>query len=159
MNSAEYRRICEKYIDTVYKTALSYCKNKADAEDAVQNAFIKLLKTNTEFTDDEHIKKWLIRVSVNECKNLWKSFRYRNVVSFDELDKEPEYIENGQGELFSEIIKLPKKYSTVIHLYYYEGYSVKEISEILNISQSNVQIRLMRARNKLKEMLKEEAWL
>ncbi len=159
MNSAEYRRISEKYINTVYKAALSCCKNKADAEDAVQNAFIKLLKTDTEFTDDEHIKKWLIRVAVNECKNVWKSFWHRNIVSFDELDKEPEYVENGQGELFSEIMKLPKKYSTVIHLYYYEGYSVKEISEILNISQSNVQIRLMRARNKLKEMLKEEAWL
>ena len=159
MNSAEYRRISEKYIDTVYKAALSCCKNKADAEDAVQNAFMKLLKTDTEFTDDEHIKRWLIRVAVNECKNVWKSFWHRNIVSFDELDKEPEYSESGQGELFSEIMKLPQKYSTVIHLYYYEGYNVKEISEILNISQSNVQIRLMRARNKLKEMLKKEAWL
>lgn len=159
MNSAEYRRISEKYIDTVYRAALSCCKNKADAEDAVQNAFMKLLKTDTEFTDDEHIKRWLIRVAVNECKNVWKSFRYRNIVSFEELEKEPEYFDSSQSELFSEIMKLPKKYSTVIHLYYYEGYSVKEISEILNISQSNVQIRLMRARNKLKEMLKKEAWL
>ncbi len=159
MDSAEYLRISEKYIDTVYRSALSCCKNKADAEDAVQNAFLKLLKCDTEFNDDEHVKRWLIRVAVNECKNVWKSFRYRNIVSFDELEKEPEYSDEGKSEIFSEIMKLPKKYSVVIHLYYYEGYSVREISRILDISESNVQIRLMRGRNKLKETLSEEAWL
>lgn len=158
MDSAEYLRISEKYIDTVYKSALSCCKNKADAEDAVQNAFLKLLKCDTEFTDDEHIKRWLIRVAVNECKNVWKSFWHRNIVSFDELEKEPEYSDEGVSEIFSEIMKLPKKYSVVIHLYYYEGYSVKEISQILSISESNVQIRLMRARNKLKEMLRRHGY-
>lgn len=155
MDSEEYIRIAEKYTDTVYRITLSYCKNKPDAEDAVQNTFLKLLRTDIRFSDEEHIRKWLIRVAVNECKNVWKSFWHRNMVSFDELEKEPEYTESDKQEIFSEIIKLPKKYSVVIHLYYYEGYSVREISQIMGISESNVQIRLLRARNKLKELLEE----
>ena len=155
MDSAEYIRIAEKYTDIVYRAALSYCKNKSDAEDAVQNTFIKLLRTDIKFSDEEHIRKWLIRVTVNECKNVWKSFWHRNIISFDELEKEPEYTEPDKNEIFSEIMKLSKKYSIVIHLYYYEGYSVKEIAQILRISESNVQIRLMRARNKLKELIEE----
>ena len=158
METSEYIRIAEQYTDIVYRAAISYCKNKNDAEDAVQNTFVKLLKTDTEFNDDEHIRKWLVKVAVNECKNISKSFWYRNITSFDELEKEPEYTQSDEKELFEEVMKLPKKYSVVLHLYYYEGYSVKEIAQILEISESNVQTRLMRARNKLKENL-QEAWI
>lgn len=158
MEASEFNRIAEQYTDIVYRSALSYCKNKNDAEDAVQNTFLKLLKTDFEFNDEEHIRKWLIRVAVNECKNIWKSFWHKNVTSFDELEKEPAYIEPVKRELFNEVMKLPQKYSVVIHLYYYEGYSVKEIAQILDISDTNVQTRLMRARNKLREQLKG-AWI
>lgn len=155
METSEYIRIAEQYTDIVYRAAISYCKNKNDAEDAVQNTFVKLLKTDTEFNDDEHIRKWLIRVAVNECKNMWKSFWRRNVTSFEELEKEPEYIESDKTELFSEVMKLSQKYRVVLHLYYYEGYCVKEIAQLVGISESNVQTRLMRARNKLKLQLEE----
>lgn len=158
MEASEFNRIARKYTDVVYRATLSYCKNKNDAEDAVQNTFFKLLKTDTQFADDEHIRKWLIRSAINECKNIWKSFWHRNVTSIDELNEEPAYIESEKQELFSEVMKLPKKYSTVLHLYYYESYTCKEIADILNISESGVQSRLMRARNILKEKLKE-AWL
>ncbi|MED9970448.1 MAG: sigma-70 family RNA polymerase sigma factor [Ruminococcus sp.] len=158
MEAAEFNRIAGKYIDVVYRTTLSYCKNKNDAEDAVQNTFLKLLKNDSQFENDEHIRKWLIRSSINECKNMWKSFWHRNVTSFDELNEEPAYIESEKQELFSEVMKLPQKYSTVLHLYYYEKYNCKEIADILKISESGVQSRLMRARNILKETLKE-AWL
>ncbi len=158
MEPTEFNRIAEQYTDIVYRAALSYCKNKNDAEDAVQNTFLKLLRTDVEFNDEEHIRRWLIRAAVNECKNIWKSFWRRNVTSFDELEKEPEYIESDKRELFNEVMKLPQKYSIVIHLYYYEGYSVKEIAQVVGISESNVQTRLMRARNKLKRQL-QEAWI
>lgn len=158
MEASEFNRIAEQYTDIVYRSALSYCKNKNDAEDAVQNTFLKLLKTDLKFNDEEHIRKWLIRVAVNECKNIWKSFWRKNITSFDELEKEPVYIEPVKRELFNEVMKLPQKYSVVIHLYYYEGYSVKEIAQILDISDTNVQTRLMRARNKLREQLKG-AWI
>ena len=155
MDAGEYIKAAEKYINTAYKAAYSYCKNKEDAEDAVQNVFLKLMKSEGTFIDDEHIKRWLIRCVVNECKNNFSSFWHRNKVSFDDLNTDPTYSDTQDGELLSVIMRLPKNYSTVIHLYYYEGYDVKEISQILEISESNVQIRLMRARNKLKEIIKE----
>lgn len=158
MDAFKFNAIADKYIDVVYRVSLSYCKNKSDAEDVVQNTFVKLLKTDTEFVDDEHIRKWLVKVAVNQCKNISKSFWYRNITSFDELDKEPGYTQSDEKELFEEVMKLPKKYSVVLHLYYYEGYNVKEIAQTLEISESNVQTRLMRARNKLKENL-QEAWI
>ena len=123
MESKEYRRIAETYLDDVYRAVFCCCGNRENAEDAVQNAFLKLLRENEfKFNDDEHIKRWLITVALNECKNVWKSFWNRNKVSFD----------------------------------YYEEYSVKEIAAILGISESNVQVRLKRARDKMKVLIGEE---
>lgn len=158
MEEVEFNRIANKYIDVIYRSVLVYCKNKSDADDAVQNAFYKLLITDTEFKDDDHIRKWLIKVAINECKSIWRSFWYKNVTSFEELETEPEYIDPEKNEVFSEVMKLPRKYSIVLHLYYYEGYGCREIAAVLGISESNVQTRLMRGRNILKEKLKE-AWL
>ena len=155
LDPVKYHSIADRYLDDVYRTVLGCCKNKENAEDAVQNAFLKLLKTDDEFTDDEHIKRWLIRVAVNECKNMWKSFWHRNKTSFDDLGTEPSYRDDTHAELLGIIDSLPQNYKAVIHLYYYEGYSVREISEILAISESNVQIRLKRARDKMKNLIGE----
>ncbi len=161
MDSAEYTRIAEKYTDTVYKAVFSYCKNKADAEDAVQNTFLKLLKANISFTDEEHIKRWLIRAAVNECKNMWKSYWRKNSVSLEVLEESGVYAASEEGgisdscDLARQILSLPQKYSLVIHLYYYEGYSSGEIAQIMSISEANVHTRLNRGRKKLKEILEE----
>ena len=152
-----YEKIAEQYTDIVYRAALNYCKNKNDAEDAVQNAFVKLLQTEVEFQDEEHMKRWLIRVVINECKNLWNSFWRKKVLSIEELECEPHTFCAEEESLFEEVMKLPAKYSIVLHLYYYEGYSVKEIAEIIHLSETNIQTRLMRGRNQLKQQLKE-AW-
>ena len=157
MDAVKYHSICDRMIDDVYKAVLSCCKNKDDVDDAVQNAFLKLLKTDDEFSDDEHIKRWLIRVAINECKNTWRSFWHKNKVSFEDLETEPSYCDEIHGELLNTLNMLPQNYRAVIHLYYYEGYDVREIAEILNITESNVQIRLMRARNKMKKLLETEA--
>lgn len=157
MDAEKYQAITTKYLDIVYRAALNYCKNVYDAQDAVQNTFIKLYTTETVFEDDEHIRKWLIKVAVNECKSMWRSFWRKNVSYLDENFDDEIPDESRNKELFDEVMKLPPKYSIVIHLYYYENYSVKEISDVLDITQTNVQTRLMRARNKLKEQLKE-AW-
>ncbi len=156
MQPKQYEEIALRYTDIVYRATLNYCKNKEDAEDAVQNAFVKLLQANVDFEDDEHIRKWLIRVAINECKNIWKSFWRKNVSSINEVDYDAHLMTSEQQELFEEVMKLPSNYSIVLHLYYYEGYHTKEISEMLHISESNVQTRLMRARNKLKEQLKNK---
>lgn len=151
----DYEAIVNENMDVVYRTALSCCENKQDAEDIVQNTFIKFLQSDTEFTDPNHIRRWLIKVAVNECKNMWRSFWHKNVRSLEDLDYEPEDVTTDRRALLEEVMKLPPRYRIVIHLYYYEGYNVREIAEIVHISESNVQIRLMRARNKLKEQLKE----
>ena len=108
------------------------------------------------FTDDEHLKRWLIRVSLNECRNVWKSLWNRNKLSFDELDTDPAYRDETHAELINILEQLPPNYKAVIHLYYYERYPVKDIADILNISEANVQIRLKRARDKMRVLLKEE---
>lgn len=155
MGNAQFQRIAEKYIDTVYRVALSFCNSKSDAEDAVQNAFYKLMQTDLEFADDEHIRRWLIKVAINECKMMLRSYWNKNVISYEETTLQPTYIENEKKELFDAVMKLPAKYRVVVHLYYYEGYSCAEIAKLLSISSSSVQTRLQRARNKLKEQLKE----
>lgn len=156
MENDGFQRIAEKYIDVIYRTALSYSNNKNDAVDAVQNAFYKLLVCNVTFENDEHIRRWLVKVAINECKMIWRSFWHKNVISLDDFKNEPFYMEMEHKETFYAIMKLPKKYRAVLHLYYYEGYHCDEISEILKITTTSVQTRLMRARNMLKEQLKED---
>lgn len=154
MEASEYDRIAETYIDTVYRVALSNCKNSADAQDVVQNTFVKLLKSDVDFKDDEHIKRWLIKVTVNECRSMWRSFWKKNVDYIEEIAKEPKFDTEEKSELYYEVMELPQKYRSVVHLYYYEDYSVKEISEILGIKETTIQTRLMRAR----KMLKQQLW-
>ena len=119
MHSNEYHRIAEKYLDDVYRTVLGCCGNKENAEDAVQNAFLKLMReTNTIFKDDEHIKRWLIKVALNECKNVWNSFWNRNKISFEELETHPSYRDETHLELLEAINKLSDNYRTVIGDYF-----------------------------------------
>lgn len=158
MDGNEFDRIADLYLDTVYRVALNGCKNPYDAEDVVQNTFMKLLHHTEDFENDEHIRKWLIRVAINECNSMWRSFWKKNVSSIDELQIELSFSTPEKSELFYAVQNLPQKYREVVHLYYYEQYSVKEISDILGISETAIQTRLMRARNKLKQQLKE-AWL
>ena len=154
MDAGEYRRIAEAYIDDIYRAALSCCRSRSDAEDAVQNAFVKLMTADVTFTDDEHIRRWLIRVAVNECRNSLNSFWRRRVSFFDELEQEPSASDDERW-LLSEIGRLPAKYSAVLYLHYYEGYRCAEIGALLHLSESNVQTRLMRARKMLKKRLEE----
>lgn len=165
MDSAEVAIVAKKYLDSVYRVAINYSKNVQDAGDAVQNAFLKLIKTNLVFRDEEHIHRWLIRVTINECKSVWRTCSRHPISSLDELyDTGYELPTSSQNEydtalrkqeLWDAVMRMPAKYSIVLHLYYYEGYSVDEISKMVGISKSNVQIRLMRGRTMLKESLEE----
>ncbi len=155
LSENEYLRIVDLYADTVYKIAISYSTQKQDAEDIFQNVFLKLYKNKKDFQDEDHIRKWLIKVTVNESKNIWKTFWNRNVDSIDELNKEPIFLSEDKSELYYAVQELEPKYRIVVHLYYYEGYSVKEISEVLKVKETTIQTRLLRARRQLKSKLKE----
>ena len=157
MNTQEYEIIITKYLDCIYRVAVNGCKNYADAEDIVQNTFVKLWERDEEFDNEEHLKKWLIRVTVNECNSLWRSAWKRCTAYLEELTQEPVFSTPEKSNLYFAVRELPQKYRQIVHLYYFEEYSVKEIAEIMNLSETAVQTRLLRARQKLKEILKE-AW-
>lgn len=155
MDAREYERLATCYLDCIYKIAINGCKNYADAEDVVQNTFIKLLEKEHNFADDEQAKFWLIRVAVNECNSLWRTPWKRRMTSFEELPQEPSFTTPEKSALYYAVRELPIKYRQVVHLYYYEDYSAREIANIMEISETAVQTRLLRARQKLRENLKE----
>ncbi len=122
--------LMEKYKDNLFAVAFNICKSQADADDVVQDTFLQYHTTDKQFESEQHIKAWLIRVTINKSKN--------------------------KMTLLEQVMSLKEKYRIVIHLFYYEEYSVREISEILNVSESNVKVRLTRGRTMLKRLLKEE---
>lgn len=166
MDTREYEKVVTKYMDTVYRIAISHTKDALDADDVVQQTFVKLLTKNVNFTDEEHLKRWLIRVCINECNSLFSSFWRKNVNFFDSSSEEekmtkesnePSFALQEDSDLYEAVKMLPAKCRIVVYLFYYEGYSTKEIAEIIHVREATVRTRLVRARKLLKEELKE-AW-
>lgn len=155
VNREEYERIVALYADVVYRVALSYAKTKEDAEDVLQNVFLKLLTKRVKFEDDEHIRKWLIRVAVNECNSLWSSFWRKNVEYIDRMEEGITFQNADYSDLYDAIKVLPAKLRIVLHLFYYEGYRTREIADLLHIREATVRSRLTRARKLLKSQLGE----
>ena len=136
--------------------AFSVCQNPADADDIVQNTFLKYHAHNLDFVSEIHLKAWLIRVAVNQAKDLVKSFWHKNKVTWEEYMDELPFEEPSDSRLFEAVMRLPRKYRIVIHLFYYEDYSVSEIADILNCREGTVKSQLNRGRKLLKSMLLEE---
>lgn len=142
------------YKDDILRLALSYTKRINDAEDIMQNVFVKLYK-NMDNINEDKVKKWCVKVTVNECRDFFKSFWIKNIFIKDEILSNmcsDEKVVNLKDELFN----LPTKYRIVIYLFYYEGYKINEITDILNVNSSTIQSRLTRGKQKLKEFLREE---
>lgn len=160
MIKEEFEQKIHTYSDMIFRIAFNYFANREDAEDVMQDTFLKLYQSERRFEDDEKLKAWLIRVTINKCKSMFRSpFRKRRT----EL---PEYEwENmiGEGDIendivikhtvYSAVMELPVKYRVVVYLYYYEDYSIKETAEIIGVKETTVQTQLMRARKKLKDYL------
>lgn len=157
MEENRYEEIVRTYGDMVYRVACSYTKSHHDAEDVMQNVFYKLLTKNIAFKDEEHVKKWLVRVTINECKNILVAFWRKKVVSWDENPVEQTFSAPEKSDLYEAVMQLPTKYRIVIHLFYYEGYSTREIGELMHLKEAAVRTRLVRGRKILKKELKE-AW-
>ena len=144
------KQVIEKYADMVYRIALTRCSNVENAEDVFQDVFIKYSQKMPEFKSEEHEKAWLIRVTINLTKNINNSAWNRKIVT---LDENIEFETKEQEDVFSIVCSLPKDYKTVIYLSYYEGYKVKEISQILRKSEGTIKTWLFRARQMLKEKI------
>ena len=141
------QELVERYQNNLFAVAFNVCKNAQDAEDVVQDTFLRYYTMKKEFDNEQHIRAWLIRVAVNKAKNCNRTFWRRNKCSFEE------YMETLT---FETVMQLPDKYRIVMHLFYYEDYAVREIAKILKLSESNVKARLSRGRSMLRNVLKEE---
>lgn len=146
--------LVNQYQRSLFAVVYSLCKNADDANDIVQETFIQYLTTDTDFYDETHIRAWLIRVAINKTKNLFRSGWNRKVVLKD-LDQENVAVETDGGYVFDKVMDLPDNYRIVIHLFYYEEMSVREIAEVLGITEGNVKMRLSRGRSMLKKLLED----
>ena len=152
-NETDYIRIVEEFSDILFRIAFQNLMNRSDAEDVVQDVFVKLLKQKKGFTDDEHLKAWLIRVTINRCRDYGRLlFRQTEVplMEYDGIEDTPD------REILLELQQLKRAERTVLYLHDYEGYSIREIAELTGRNKNTVGSTLTRARNKMKVLLKEE---
>ena len=148
-------KIVDMYADTLYRIALAYLGNRSDAEDVVQETFLRYIKKKPKFESAEHAKAWLIRVTVNLSKDLLKSFWHKNTTELTEDMIAPN---EKDRQIWESVKQLSPKYRIVIELYYREGYSIKEIASILKKNPSTIGNQLSRAKKLLEKMLKEDEY-
>ena len=150
----QFARYAELHMDTVFRVAFSYMKSRTDADDITQNTLIKLYHAETEFDSDAHVKHWLIRVAINECKKALMS-PWRRSEPFEEYAASLTFETPEHSELFYAVMDLQKKYRVAVFLYYYEDYSTDDISGLLGIPKATVCTHFKRGREKLKITLSE----
>ncbi len=149
----ELREAVMKYSDMLYRICIVMLCNEQDVQDAIQDTFCRYLEKRPDFRDEEHRKAWLIRVATNICRDMMR-FRIRHPkVSIDGL--EDKIVIPEQKETLRELLELPVKQKTVIYLYYVEGYHIREIADILGITEGAVKMRLRRGKEQMRLLWKE----
>ncbi len=149
LNKEKYlKKMIEKYSNMIYRLAMARTGNRDMSDDIYQEVFLRLAKKLPQFENEEHEKAWLIRVTINCSKNMMNSGFLRHRA---ELDENLTFETPERHEIYYAVQKLSLKYKTVIHLYYYENYSIKEISKILRVNENTVKTRLARARKELEK--------
>ena len=155
MSNEEFVTYAEKYMDAIYRIAYSWTKNPDDANDVTQDVLIQLYKTTKEFESDSHMKNWLMKVTVNCCKMIFRS-PWSKLEDIENYVETLGFEEETHLDLFLAVMNLDKKYRVPLMLFYYEGYSTAEIASFLDIPEKTVSTRLFRAKGKLRDYLKEE---
>ncbi|MBR1529617.1 MAG: RNA polymerase sigma factor [Oscillospiraceae bacterium] len=149
-------RVVEQYKDMLYRTALTMTRSHADAEDIMQEVFLKYFRYAPEFASEEHRKAWLLRVTINESRNLLKSFWKSRRTDLDPADFPQKQAGSQKNSgVLQAVLQLPEKYRIAVYLYYYEEYSIKEIAGITGRSEAAVAQHLVRGRNKLRKILEK----
>lgn len=149
----EVNRAIERYADTVRRICMLHLKNRADTEDIFQTVFLKYLLHTAPFADDEHEKAWLIRVTINACRDLLRSFFRSRTVPLDAVAEQVAELPPDHREVLDAVLSLPQKYKDVVYLHYYEGYAAPEIGRILGKNVNTVYTLLNRAKQQLREKL------
>lgn len=153
MSEAEFDAALAQYGDTVYRLAFAYTRNRADADDVFQEVFLRYFRRAPAFETEEHRKAWLLRVTINRAKSCLSKMLHEPQETADAAPfSAPESL-----ELHEALLRLAPKYRTVIHLFYYEGYTAEEIGALLHRKPSTVRTQLTRARSRLADLLRDEA--
>ena len=152
-SETEINRAVDEYSDMVRRLCMLHLKNYADTEDIFQTVFLKYALSSVEFKSKEHEKAWMIRVTINACKDLLKSFFRKHTVSIDQLIEQPAPIPQDHREVLEAVLSLPKKYKDVVYLHFYVGYTAPQIGEILGKNVNTVYTLLTRAKKILKTKL------
>ena len=155
LTDEQFTQTAQKYMDMIFRVAYSWLRDSQDANDVTQDVLIQLYKTDKAFESDAHLKNWLIRVTVNQCKMLFRS-PWRKTEDLETYAESLGFEEQAHSDLFEAVMKLDRKYRVPILLFYYEGYSTKEIASILKLPEKTVSTRLFRARKLLKADLEED---
>lgn len=158
MKNDEFISAVKRNSNRLYLIAISFTKSHHSAEDIVQDTFLKLWLVNIEFEGNEHIDKWLTTVCVNKSKDYIKAPFFSKTTILDDAKELYTFDNIEDMDIFNAVMSLPKKERTVIHLFYYEDMTIKEISKILKVKESTITTRLSRAREKLKVKLGDE-WI
>ena len=154
LTEAEFNEAAERYLNMVYRIALNWFGNVPDAEDAAQEVMLRLWRSGPPPGEEERLRYWLARVSVNVCKDLSRTPWRLHTVSLEEA-AEPLAPEPEDRQVLEEVLRLPKKYRVPLYLHHYEGYSAAEVRAMLGLNVSTVRTRLDRARRKLRQQLEE----
>ncbi len=149
----EVNNAIEQYSDMVLRLCMVYLKNSQDAEDIFQTVFLKYAVRTKPFASTEHEKAWLIRVTVNACKDLLKSFFHSRTISIDDFREYAPDVTQEQYAVMEAVWALPKQYRDVIYLHYYEGYTAPEIAGILKRNPNTVYTHLHKGKELLREAL------
>lgn len=153
MDHDTLERAVRAHTSALYRLAYTQLRSAADAEDAVQEAFLRCLRRAPVFESDAHARAWLMRVTLNICRDMLRSPWHRRR---DALPDDLPAPDDETGELLAAVLALPQKYRAPIHLYYYEGYAIREIADLLGCRPATVGTRLARARRLLRQALTEE---
>ncbi len=153
MQDEQFERAARTYGDTIYRVACHALRDRQEAEDVTQTVLLRLYQQKEDFDGEEHLKRWLLRVAVNESRKILRSPWRKRRVSLEEWDAAEEPTEDSG--VLDAVMALDTKYRLPVYLYYYEELSVAEVAQVLKTNPSTVQTRLQRAREKLKAVLTE----
>ena len=154
MTDQEFTPLAQRYMDTIFRLAFHYTKSQAEADDITQEVLIKLYRADKAFESEDHIKHWLLRVTINSCKKALLS-PWRRTEPMEDHTAALPFPGPEHSEVMEAVLALPAKYRVPIYLHYYEGYSCEEVAALLHIPSATVRTRLRRARALMKTDLQE----
>ena len=149
----EVNRAIEQYYDMIRRLCMIHLKNYADTEDIFQTVFLKYVLSSVSFESKEHEKAWFIRVTINACKDLLKSFIRSRTISLDERIEQPSEMSVDDRDVLEAVLSLPQKYKDVVYLHYYEDYTAPQISRILGKNVNTIYTLITRSKRLLREKL------